>query len=62
MIIFKENKETGLQCGVNEYGELFLGDNQSGYNLTDTPENREYILADFERYNMLDIRIKRGKY
>ena len=51
MIIFKENKETGLQCGVNEYGELFLGDNQSGYNLTDTPENREYILADFERYN-----------
>lgn len=62
MIIFKENKETGLQCGVNEYGELFLGDNQSGYNLTDTPENREYILADFERYNMLDIRIKKGKY
>lgn len=62
MIIFKENKETGLQCGVNEYGELFLGDNQSGYNLADTPENREYILADFERYNMLDIRIKRGKY
>lgn len=62
MIIFKENKETGLQCGVNEYGELFLGDNQSGYTLTDTPENREYILADFERYNMLDIRIKRGKY
>ena len=62
MIIFKENKETSLQCGVNEYGELFLGDNQSGYNLTDTPENREYILADFERYNMLDIRIKRGKY
>ena len=62
MIIFKENKETGLQCGVNDYGELFLGDNQSGYNLTDTPENREYILADFERYNMLDIRIKRGKY
>ena len=62
MIIFKENKETGLQCGVNDYGELFLGDNQSGYDLTDTPENREYILADFERYNMLDIRIKRGKY
>ena len=51
MTIFKENKETGLMCGVNEYGELFLGDNQSGYNLPDTPENREYILADFERYN-----------
>ena len=32
-------------------GELFLGDNRSGYNLPDTPENREYILEDFERYN-----------
>ena len=51
MIIFKENKETGLQCGVNDYGELFLGDNRSGYNLPDTPENREYILEDFKRYN-----------
>lgn len=51
MTIFKENKETGLQCGLNDYGELFLGDNYSGYNLPDTPENRERVLADFDRYD-----------
>ena len=46
MMIFKENKKTGLQCGINDYGELFFGDDRSGYNLTDTPENREHILVD----------------
>lgn len=51
MTIFKENKKTGLQCGLNDYGDLFLGDDKSGYNLTDTPENREHILADFDYYN-----------
>ena len=51
MVIFKENKKSGLQCGINDYGELFLGDDNSGYNLPDTPENREYIKNDFENYN-----------
>ena len=51
MTIFKENKKTGLQCGINDYGELFLGDDRSGYNLTDTPENRKNILVDFDYYN-----------
>ena len=51
MMIFKENKKTGLQCGINDYGELFFGDDRSGYNLTDTPENREHILVDFDYYN-----------
>lgn len=51
MTIFKENKKTGLQCGINDYGELFLGDDGSGYNLTDTPENRKNILVDFDYYN-----------
>lgn len=51
MIIFKENKVTGLQCGVNDFGELFLGDKESGYNLPDTIENREIIKADFDYYN-----------
>lgn len=51
MIIFKENKKTGLQCGINDYGELFLGDDSSGYNLPDTPENREYVKNDFDYYN-----------
>ena len=52
MIIFKENPKTGLMCGVNDFGELFLGDDRSGYNLLDTPDNREYILSDFEFYDL----------
>lgn len=55
MVIFKEDKQSGLQCGVNDYGELFLGDNKSGYNLKDTPENREYILNDFDYYNRVRL-------
>ena len=51
MIIFKENKETGLSCGINDDGDLFLGDNISGYNLPDTRENRKKIMADFDYYN-----------
>ena len=54
MIIFKENKHTGLQCGINDWGELFLGDNRSGYNMPDTPDNRKYILNDFEYYNNIN--------
>lgn len=51
MIIFKENKDTGLQCGLNDFGDLFLGDDKSGYNLPDTKGNRECIIADFDYYN-----------
>ncbi len=51
MTIFKENKKTGLQCGINDNGELFLGDAKSGYNLRDTEKNREWIKADFDYYN-----------
>lgn len=51
MIIFKENKKTGLSCGINDNGDLFLGDRESGYNLPDTEENRAYVKADFDYYN-----------
>ena len=51
MIIFKENKKTGLQCGINNNGDLFLGDDRSGYNLPDTEENRERVIRDFDFYN-----------
>ena len=51
MVVFKENKETGLSCGINDDGELFLGNDKSGYNLPDTKRNREYIIRDFNRYN-----------
>lgn len=50
MTIFAEDKKSGIQCGVNDLGDLFLGNGRSGYNLPNTPENREYILADFSRF------------
>ena len=49
MTIFYEDKKTGIQAGINAYGELFLGNDRSGYNLPDTPENREFIKCDFVR-------------
>jgi hypothetical protein len=51
MTIFKENKQTGLQCGINDDGDLFLGNDRSGYNLPDTPENRDRIMQDFDSWN-----------
>lgn len=45
MIIFAKYNE--LECGINDDGDLFLGDDRSGYNLPDTLENRERILNDF---------------
>lgn len=41
MLIFKEDSRTGVSCGLNDFGELFIGNSRSGYNLPDTPENRE---------------------
>lgn len=50
MTIFYRDAKTGIEAGVNDRGELFLGNSNSGYNLSDTPEHREYIKRDFERY------------
>ena len=55
MIIYKRNEKTGLECGVNNDGQLFLGDNSSGYNLPFTKENKAKVLADFEYYNKSSI-------
>ena len=41
------NSDGELRCGVNLVGDLFLGDNSSGCNLKDTPENRMKILEMF---------------
>lgn len=51
MQIFKENKEKKLSCGVNDFGEVFVGDDRCGYSLPDTPENRRRVIADFDYYN-----------
>lgn len=48
MVIFKENKEIGLQCGLNDDGDLFLGDNESGGTMKDTIENRVALLREFD--------------
>ena len=50
MEIWKRDEKTGIECGINDAGELFLGNDSSGYNLPDTEENREYILRDFDYY------------
>ena len=48
--VWLRDEKTGIECGINKDGELFLGNNKSGYNLRDTKENREYIINDFCRY------------
>lgn len=48
--ILKEDQRTGFRCGVNDMGRLFMSDTQDGgclYELADTKENREKLLADF---------------
>ena len=51
MMILKRNDKTGLECGINDEGMLYLGDDRSGYNLPNTPDNLEYVLRDFDFYN-----------
>lgn len=50
MQVWKRDERTGIECGINDDGELYLGDDRSGFNLPDTEENREAILRDFDFY------------
>ena len=50
MKVFYRDERTGIEAGINADGELFFGDDSSGYNLPDTPENREYIRREFIRH------------
>lgn len=52
MIILKKCGE--IEYGINDDGNLFLGNKTSGYNLPDTKENRAKIEKDFERYTKED--------
>lgn len=45
--MFKSEGE--LSCGVNDDGNLYLGDSRSGYSLKDTPENREVVIEEFDK-------------
>ena len=46
--ILKRDEQTGIQYGVNEMGQLFIGDRLCWFTAEDTPENREKMLAEFE--------------
>lgn len=41
---------TGTSIGINGTGELFMGNNESGFNLADTPRNRRRLEQDYKRY------------
>lgn len=62
IIVFAEDFKTGISCGINVDGDLFLGSNDSGYNLPDTPENRTRIMADFEFYTNDEGSIFHGEF
>ena len=40
----------GIEAGINDDGDLFLGDDKSGYNLPLTRKNVDRIVSDFNRY------------
>ena len=50
MKIWLSDEKTGIECGINSDGDLFIGNSTSGYNLRDTPENRQRIINDFCNY------------
>lgn len=40
----------GIEVGINDDGDLFLGDDKSGYNLPLTRKNVDRVVSDFNRY------------
>ena len=60
MQVWKRDERTGIECGINDDGELYLGDDRSGFNLPDTEENREVILRDFEYYVKFVLALQEG--
>ena len=60
MEIWRRDNATGIEIGVNSDGELFLGNDRSGFNLPDTEENREAILRDFDFYVKFVLALQQG--
>lgn len=60
MQVWKRDERTGIECGINDDGELYLGDDRSGFNLPDTEENREVILRDFDFYVKFSSSLQQG--
>lgn len=60
MQVWKRDERTGIECGVNSDGELFLGNHCSGFNLPDTEENRSILLRDFDFYVKFSLALQQG--
>lgn len=45
--ILQRDDQTGIQCGINGAGDLFIGDAVCWRTMPDTPENREMLLLDW---------------
>lgn len=50
MEVWLRDEKTGIEVGINDDGDLFIGNEDSGGNYHDTKENREKIVRDFYRY------------
>ena len=55
MKVWLKDEKTGIECGINDHGELFIGNDRSGANLPDTPENRERVIWDYCYYAGIDV-------
>ena len=60
MKIWRRDNATGIEIGVNSEGELFLGNDRSGFNLPDTEENRSILLRDFDFYVKFSLALQQG--
>ena len=60
MVIWRRDERTGIEIGVNTDGELFLGNDQSGFNLPDTEENRSILRRDFDFYVKFVLALQQG--
>ena len=60
MQIWKRDEKTGIEVGINDDGELFLGNDRSGFNLPDTEENRSILLRDFDYYVKFVLALQQG--
>lgn len=50
MEVWLRDENTGIEAGINDDGELFIGNKDSGGNYSDTPQNRRMLIRDFCRY------------
>lgn len=50
MEVWLTHKESGTEMGLNDDGELFIGNKESGGNAPDTLRNRQMFIRDFCRY------------